>query len=91
MEWYERDSLPLNIKGLSESAKVCIWINLYILRLVEQLTFLQVRSDNRTRFFKVQIKTYHVCITATTENAQYVQNGIHGNHKFDSQFQYNIS
>jgi len=25
MEWYERDSLPLGINGLSESGKVCIW------------------------------------------------------------------
>jgi hypothetical protein len=94
MGWYERDLLPLGIKGLSELGKVCIWIGLCSLRLVEQLRFLQVRSDNRTQFFKVQniqIKTKHVCTTATTDNALYFQNGIHGNHKFVSHFQYNIS
>jgi hypothetical protein len=32
-----------------------------------------------------------VCTTATTENSLYFQNGIHGNHKFVSHFQYNIS
>jgi len=73
---------------------VCIWISLCSLRLVEQLRVLQVRSDNRTQFFKaqnIQIKTNHVCTTATTENALYFQNGTHGNHKFVSLFRYNIS
>jgi hypothetical protein len=32
-----------------------------------------------------------VCTTANIENVLYFQNGVHGNHKFVSLFQYNIS
>ena len=49
-----RVSLPRGIKGLSEMAKVYnFWITPYSLRLDKQLTFLQVRSDNRTQFCNV--------------------------------------
>jgi hypothetical protein len=94
MGWYKRDSLPLGIKGFTESGKVCTWINLCSLRFVEQLTLLQLRSDKRTQFCNVQnihIKTYHVSTTATTEVVLYFQNGIQGNQKIVSHFQYYIS